>query len=1079
MNGSAVHLLGPVQVAWEAGEPPRFRSQRTMALLGYLAAEGRPVARDALATLMWPDEDLSTGKANLRRELHNLGKILPDCWQTDRQTVCFVPGDAVRVDVYQLLQLEEEEQWPETAELVRGDFLEGVSLDDNLEFETWLMGERERWRQRAERVLSKAAAEQADAGDDAGALRFARRLLQLMPWHEQTHRKAMILLARQGRRGAALRQYERCKLMLDEQLGVGVAAETRALYQQIRDAPSRRQAPLTDVAPLVGRRRAWAQLQDTWHTATRRGPHFALVTGEAGIGKTRLAEELLAWAERQEIAVAATRSFAVEGPLAYAPVIGWLRTDTMQAALSHLDDVWLTELARLLPELLAERPALPRPEPLTESWQRQRLFEAITRAVLAAGQPLLLFADDLQWSDEQTLAWLHYLLHFDPQTKLLLVGAMRPEEVADDHPLLPLLTALRGSGRLTDIDLGPLSESETAALAGHVAGRELDAGEKGALYRETEGNPLFIVEALRADLAELQSHSSHFRPSASARSAPSDDAPPALPPKVQAVIERRLNQLSAGAREVAEVGAVIGREFSFDVVARASDQDEGAMVAALDELWQRRIVRERDDDVYDFSHDKIREVAAGRLSQARRRFVHRCVAQALEAVFAEPEAELAGDLARHYAAAGESEKAVAYRLAAGKRALELSAHHEASRHLQQGLGLLESLPVTTERDRRELAFQMALGSAMIPQKGYTASDVRKAYDRAADLAHRLKEEIQLVPVLYGLGQYYMLQGKGRVTQALGERCLHLAQNAQDTGALLLAHGLLGFTFTYKGALAPALEHLEQSLAYYERRSAPPAMGTDLGAMCQCHRALVLWSLGYPEQSLGCLEDALRRAQDLSHPHTLVAILSLAGSLHVLRREPQRTQVYEEKAIAMCNEYEFPHWHALAKIMLGWSLAHKGKHKRGVEEAQYGLDSQVRLGVRQSYICDTILAELFARPADVVKGLSAVKRALAMAADSDLRCYESKTLRVKGDLLRLGGAAPHEVEACYQQAIDVARDQEARSFELQATINLSRLWQQQGREGEALRLLAEIYDWFSEGFDTPDLKAAEGLLEELA
>ncbi len=1075
MSERAVHLLGPVRVGWDGGEPPRFRSQRTMALLGYLAAERRPVARDALATLLWPDVGLSKAKANLRRELHNLGKVLPGCWQTDRQTVRFTPGEDVRVDVYEVLGLEEAERWAEAADLVRGDFLEGVSLDDNLEFETWLFGERERWRQRVQRILSEAIVEEEQSGDHDEALRFARRLLQLMPWHEQTHGQVMILLARQGRRGAALRQYKRCKATMLEELGVDVSAETQVLYEQIRDAPARRPALHRDTMPLVGRRRAWAQLQGAWHMANQHGPHFALLSGEAGIGKTRLAEELLAWAESEEIAATATRSFAVEGQLAYAPVIGWLRTRLIQRAISYLEEVWLTELARLLPELLVERPALPQPEPLAESWQRQRLFEAIARAVLAAGQPLLLFVDDLHWSDDQTLDWLHYLLRFDPQAKLLVVGAMRPEEVVEDHRLLPLFTALRGSGQLTDVDLVRLNEAETAALAGHVTGRELETSEKATLYRETEGNPLFIVEALRADLAEVQSPSFHLQRSAFARSMRADDALPSLSPKVQAVIERRLNQLSAGAREVAEVGAVIGREFSFDVVARASDQDEGAVVEALDELWQRRIVRER-DDVYDFSHDKIREVAAGRLSPARRRFTHNRVAQAMEAVSARPVAELAADLARHYTAAGETEKAVAYRLAAGKRALALSAHHEAIRHLQQGLVLLETLPKTTDRDQTELSFRLALSSVLVPQKGYTAPEVREVYDQAAALAGQLGEESRLVPVLYGLGQYYTLRGEWRTARTLAERCLHLAQQSQYPGDLMLAHGLLGFTLSYMGDPARALEHLKRSLMQYEQRPASPAAGTDLGVLCRCHVALTLWALGYPEQSLAEMDGALKLARDLSHPYSLAAALTHAGGLSMLRQEPQRTHVYQEKASALCTKHEFPYWQAYSRMLQGWALAKQGSVTKGLAEAQRGQKTFTALGANTVPYTYPLLAQIYASAGDVAEGLRVVDGAVAGAANTGLRCLESMALRIKGDLLWLGGAAPDEIEACYQQAIDIARNQGARSFELQATINLCRLWQQQRRQAEARRLLTGIYGRFSEGFDTPDLKAAGALLE---
>ncbi|MDX1663965.1 MAG: BTAD domain-containing putative transcriptional regulator [Candidatus Promineifilaceae bacterium] len=292
MFGQTVRLLGPVVVGWEEGEPPRFRSQRTMALLGYLTTERRPVGRDLLAARFWPGAARSRGKANLRRELHNLGNILPGCWETDRRVVRFRPPAETRVDVYELLRLEGAGQWLEAAALVQGEFLEGVSLADNLELETWLMGERERWRQRAERVLRRAVEEQMNAGDNAAAQAVARRLLKLIPWHEEMHRTMMLLLARQGLRSAALKQFERCRDVLRDELGVDVADETRALYERIRDpAPFALHNIPAPTTPFIGREKELAELAE-W--LAEPDVRLVTITGAGGMGKTRLALALAA-----------------------------------------------------------------------------------------------------------------------------------------------------------------------------------------------------------------------------------------------------------------------------------------------------------------------------------------------------------------------------------------------------------------------------------------------------------------------------------------------------------------------------------------------------------------------------------------------------------------------------------------------------------------------------------------------------------------------------------------------------------------------------------------------------------------
>ncbi len=290
-------------------------------------------------------------------------------------------------------------------------------------------------------------------------------------------------------------------------------------------------------------------------------PHCVILTGEAGIGKTRLAEELLAWTSRQGLAAAAARCYTAEGALAYAPVTAWLRSPALAKRLAALDPVWLTEVARLLPELLTERPKLARPGPLAQSWQRQRLFEALARAVLRPEEPLLLFVDDLQWCDSDTLEWLRYLLHFDRKARLLVVGAVRAEDFTADQPLVALVSALRQAGQVSELALGPLSADETASLAAHMVEHELTPQQSARLHRETEGNPLFVVETARFGLG-----SGEPQTEAQDRQAPRQPPAPnpqSLPPKVHAVLHARLAQLSPEARELAGLAAAVGREFTF------------------------------------------------------------------------------------------------------------------------------------------------------------------------------------------------------------------------------------------------------------------------------------------------------------------------------------------------------------------------------------------------------------------------------------------------------------------------------------------------------------------------------------
>jgi transcriptional regulator with XRE-family HTH domain/tetratricopeptide (TPR) repeat protein len=426
---------------------------------------------------------------------------------------------------------------------------------------------------------------------------------------------------------------------------------------------------------LVGRTQEWAQLQAAWRAATEGRTQVMLLAGEAGIGKTRLAEELTRWVARQVIATATARCYAAEGALAYAPVTAWLRSDALRPALSRLDTVWLTEVARLLPELLVERPDLPRPTPLTEPWQHQHLRDALARAILGSRRPLLLFIDDLQWCDLETLEWLHYLLRFNHQAPLLLAGTIRSEELAAEHPLTTWLAAVRRATHATEIELSPFDQAETVELVAQITGAAPDPAMAIQVYAETEGNPLFVVETARAGIAP---------------------GPQPLPTTMKDMIATRLAQLAVPTRDLVQVAATIGRSFTIEVLSRAAESDEDALVRGLDELWQRRIVREHSDNTYDFSHDKIREVAYGEMTAARRRLLHRRVAVALEAVHGDNVDAVSGQIAAHYERASQARPAVAYYRRAAEVARQVYANAYAIDYYQRALTLLD---IHTDREQ--------------------------------------------------------------------------------------------------------------------------------------------------------------------------------------------------------------------------------------------------------------------------------------------------------------------------------------------------------------------------------------------
>src|SRR6266566_731200 len=708
-----LRLLGDFNLLYNDEQVTSLNTTRLQSLLTYLVLHRDvPQQRQHLAFLFWPDTTEAQARNNLRQLLHQLRQAFPAVEQflsADAHLLHWHPVTTCHLDVAefeQTLTLADaaarrndqhalQDALEQADNLYRGELLPGC-------YDEWILPERDRLRQRHLQVLEQLLRLVEVQGDTITAIRYAQRLLGLDPLSEDLSRRLMGLFALNNDRASALHVYHTCVTTLQRELGVDPDPATREAYERLmqQETPTTQaivHQPLLAATPtLIGRKRVWEDLQDAWHHATTAEPHFVLVTGEAGVGKSRLAEDFLLWASQQGAVTAKARSYAAEGQLSLAPVTDWLRSDGLRTPLRQLDAVWLTEVARILPELFAEQPDLPRYDPVTEYGQRQRFFEALARGLLVTPQTLLLLIDDMQWCDQETLEWLHFLLRFNPTARLLVIGCARKEELPQTHPLRTLLLHLRNSMRVTELALEPLDAAETAKLAAQVANRELDMGLVTHLFQETEGYPLFVVEMVRADLGRVSTSPPEAnRPP---RQPPLDDAR-TLPPRMQAVLVGRLLQLSASAREFVELAATIGREFTLDLLIGGSLADTESAVRALDELWHKRIVREHSTNSYDFTHDKLREVAYAEISAPQRRMLHRRVAHALEAMHVEEDLDLvSGQIASHYERAGMIEQALPSYQRAAAVAQRVYANEDAISLLSRSLELLELLPAGSKRD---------------------------------------------------------------------------------------------------------------------------------------------------------------------------------------------------------------------------------------------------------------------------------------------------------------------------------------------------------------------------------------------
>ena len=655
-------------------------------ILAYLVLQpGEACDRHGLAFHFWPDSTEKQALTNLRKAIHFLRQALPNADQfllIERQTVTWLPNAACSVDVADfetaLAQAHQANQPGEkqaalqrAVSLYAGDF-----LPDH--YDDWVLLKRESLRQQYLDCLGQYLQILEEQRNYDTAIKIAKQLLQTDPLHEVAYRRLMRLQALAGNRAGALRTYHTCAANLQRELDVAPSAATQEVYRRLLALESVPESPMVARVPLVGRAQAWSLLQMAWNRATSQRPLLTLIQGEAGIGKTRLAEELLDWAARQGITALRAACYAPATSLPYAPIAAWLRA--AGEVLTSLPDKWQREVGRVLPELLAARPDLPPPGPITEGWQRQHLFAALAQAVAQLPSPRLLFIDDLQWCDRDTLEWLSFLLRLDGGERFLLLGTVRTEELVQAKALRLFCEDVRHENRLVEIGLGRLDAGDTAVLSAYVANNTPPDMRPDAIFAATEGVPLFVVELARAgfytpDGAQPEKVSGQLL------------AAEQLPPRIRSVFEARLNRLSVTGRDLADLAATIGRSFTFELVKDASEVEETALVRALDELWQQRIVREQGADAYDFSHGLLREVAYSTLSVARRRLLHGRIVQALERERAAGLLVDEAQLGSHYTAIGRQNEAIACYQRAATAAQQIFAHEEALENLHRGVSL--------------------------------------------------------------------------------------------------------------------------------------------------------------------------------------------------------------------------------------------------------------------------------------------------------------------------------------------------------------------------------------------------------
>jgi DNA-binding winged helix-turn-helix (wHTH) protein/predicted ATPase len=850
---------------------------------------------------------------------------------------------------------------------------------------------------------------------------------------------------------------------------------------------------------LVGRETELAQLHQWFWDACHGQRHMVFVTGEGGIGKTILMDAFLAQiASQQPLVMGRGQCIDHYGVgEAYLPLLEAFGEMGQAALGTHVIEV----CRQHAPSWLLQLPALWSPHELPMLQQqalgatRERMLRELAEAVeiLAQERPVVLVLEDLHWSDASTLDWLAYVARRRAPARLLVLGTYRPiDAVVRQHPIRAMTQELHVHGQCEELLLPYLSEAGVAAYLVQRFGKAVcSPALVRAIHQRTNGNPLFLVTVVeemvrQGRLRGLATGGEHLVHNTAAVLVD-------IPESLRHLIDQQIEQLHPEERACLEVASVAGREFSAAATAAGTDdrvEELEARFAALarrgqfvqacgTETWPDGTITAR----YSFTHDLYQQVAYQRLGAAHRVRLHRQLARRLETAYGPRASELAAELAWHCEQGQDQARAIPYLQQAAATAVRRHAHQEAIDYLRRALALLQTLPNTPERLQQELHVHVALGGPLMATQGQAAPEVEQTYSRAYALCQQVEDTAQLLPVLAGLRLFYVMQAAHQTAEGLGQRLLTLAERHQDQAFLLEAHVALGGGRFFLGQFDAALVHLQQGMAG-EDVSAPPTARVVHHPRISCHvfASWVLWVLGYPDRALVHSQEALIQAQRLSNPYILMWCQSLTANLYVLRGEAAAARQLAEASVALATTLEVPFWGARSTFMRGIALTRQGGTAEGLEQMQEGWAAIQTTGVRLNRVYFLArLAEALLHAGQPDAGLIMLAEALAFIHTSGERWWEAACHRLWGECILARQVSIHaagEAAARFQQALDCARHQHARSLELCAAMSLSRLWQQQGKQVEARQLLAPIYGWFTEGLDTTDLQKAKALLDEL-
>ena len=875
--------------------------------------------------------------------------------------------------------------------------------------------------------------------------------------------------------------------------GVGTPVRAYAVLGESAVRAAGATAVKTLRGSLVGREREEAHLRSQWEEVQAGAGRVVLISGDAGIGKSRLVEALREQVVGKKRARLECHCSPYDQSSAFHPLIemiqwvaGLRREDSSEKRIQKLEGT-LSGYDLPLPEVLPVMASL-LTLPLNDRFPRlmltpQRLRQKTMQTMLAflhavaRKTPVLFLVEGLHWADPSTVECINLIVEQNASAPILTLLTFRP----DFRPPWP------ARPNVSSISLHRLDAHQVEAIVASMTdGRSVPAEVLQQVVAKTDGVPLFVEELTKMVLESglLRKRNGHYELQG--------PLPPlAIPTTLQDSLMARLDRLGA-VKEVVQLGATLGREFTYELLRAVSPLDETVLQRELDLLVEAELLHRQGllpHTKYSFKHALIQEAAYESLLRSRRQHYHSHTAHILEERFPEIAQTQPEILADHYTKAGLNGPAVSYWLQAGRRAVQRSANAEAITNLAKGIELVKTLPDAAERNRQELMLQAELSAPLIAVRGYGHPEVEQACLRARELSRQVGETPQLFSVLLGLLTYYLGRGDLHTARELGEELVELGQRLQNTALVLEARVALGFVLFYLGDLTLAWLHVEQGMRPYdpnEDRSQIVFSVFDPWVASRRAAALILWLQGHPDQALRSGQEAVHLAHELSHHHNLAAATAFLAVLHHYQREPDAVLEQAERLLTLSQEQAFPFWLAWGGIMRNWAIAMKVHPDEGV-----GISDGVE-GIRQSLSAYEaagvellrpfwlgLLAEATAKVGRLPEALAVLTEAVALVRKNGERWWEPELFRLKGDILAMLPGRRDEVETAYRQALHIARRQASRTLELRTAMSLARFLQQERKREEARQTLVEVYNSFTEGLETADLKDAKILLEELS